>query len=486
MTISQDSAAPSVVRNAAEGKHAESNRPPKLGRKQNRATLGRRTMHGVTPSISLDDVLITTELRRRVSRRSHLGGAASALQELAQQVEKRPADVLPSFVEIARKLCKAGSAGVSVYEPQPDNAGIFRWHALTGKAAPFGGETTPRDFSPCGICLDKAEAILMDRPGRLYDWLNLPNLPVAEALLVPLFVAGPKPFGTLWLMSHDDKRFDWGDALALSEMATFLNLALSMIADIEDKNAALQQAEAALHQSSKLVALGQLTGGIAHDFNNLLTVLGGQLELIKERARDDKIKRIAERGIKAAFRGEKLVQQVLSFARRQPLRLDLIDVEIVVDEIVDYLRLMAGSLNVNKQIAENLWPLRADQDQLLLAILNIGINARDAMMAGGGVLTIDVRNAALQNGPDDDGLTGDFIALAISDTGAGMSAETLGRVFEPFFTTKAEGQGTGLGLSMVAGFAKQSGGTAHINSEIGRGTSVTIYLPRTPTDLAVS
>jgi two-component system, NtrC family, sensor kinase len=120
---------------------------------------------------------------------------------------------------------------------------------------------------------------------------------------------------------------------------------------------------------------------------------------------------------------------------------------------------------------------------LLLAILNIAINARDAMMPEGGVLTIDVWNAALQNGSDEDGLTGDFVAVAISDTGAGMSAEILQCAFEPFFTTKGEGLGTGLGLSMVAGFAKQSGGTAHINSEIGRGTSVTIYLPRTTTDL---
>jgi GAF domain len=259
---------------------------------------GRRTAHGRTPLISLDDVLITSELRKRGQRRSHLRGAAVALQGLAQQIEECPSDVLPRFVDLARELCRAGSAGISVYEPQPDGPGIFRWSSLTGKALPFGGETTPRDFSPCGMCLDKAEPILMDRPGRYYDWLNLPDLPVAEALLVPLFVAGRKPFGTLWLMAHDGKRFDQGDALALSEMATVLNLALSMIADIAGKDAALKQAEAALHQSSKLSALGQLAGGIAHDLNNLLIVLSGNLELIKDRTQDDKLKVMAERGIR--------------------------------------------------------------------------------------------------------------------------------------------------------------------------------------------
>ena len=430
----------------------------------------------VMPSISLDDVLITSALRKRGQRRSHLHRAASALHELAQQVEKRPSDVLPRLVELAREHCGAGSAGISVYEPRPDSAGIFRWNSLTGKAAPFSGETTPRDFSPCGMCLDLAETILMDRPGRYYDWFNLPDLPVVEALLVPLFVAGGKPFGTLWLMSHDDKRFDRGDALLLSQLATLLGIALNMITDAADKDAALGQAEAALHQSFKLAALGHRAAEIAHDFNNLLTVVGGQLELIRERTQDDQIKQLADRGLNTAFRGERLVQQILSFARRQPLRLDLIDVEKVADNIVDMLRQMAGSLSVKRQIADDLWPLRADQDQLGLAILNIALNARDAMPKGG-VLTIDVRNAVLRNAPDDDGLNGDFVAIAISDTGGGMSAETLARAFEPFFTTKQDGLGTGLGLSMVAGFAKQSGGTARISSEVGRGTSVTIYLP---------
>lgn len=302
---SRDSTSSTVAHDKTQAKRARSNRASLTG--------SRRVMRCVTSSISLDDVLITSELRKRGQRRSHQRRTAAALQELAKQVEKRPSDVLPRFVELAMEICEAGSAGISVYEPRSDSAGNFRWSSLTGKAAPFGGETTPRDFSPCGMCLDKAEPILMDRPGRYYDWLNIPDLPVAEALLVPLFVANRKPFGTLWLMSHNDKRFDRSDALALSEMATVLNLALSMISDIARKDATLEQAEAALQQSSKLAALGQLAGGIAHDLNNLLTVLSGQLELIKDRTQDDQLKRMAERGIKAAFRGEKLVQQVLSF-----------------------------------------------------------------------------------------------------------------------------------------------------------------------------
>jgi signal transduction histidine kinase len=165
------------------------------------------------------------------------------------------------------------------------------------------------------------------------------------------------------------------------------------------------------------------------------------------------------------------------FARRQSHSPDLIDVEKFVYDLVDMLRQMASSLNVKTQIADSLWPPRADQDQLMRSIVNIAIDARDAML-NGGVLTIDVRNAALRNGPDDDVLTGDFIAFAISDTGVGMEAETLQHAFEAFFTTKSEGMGWGLGLNMVAGFIKQWGGAVRINSEIGCGTSVTISLPR--------
>jgi signal transduction histidine kinase len=437
---------------------------------------GRHTK-AVTPSIGLDDVLISSQLRQRGQRSSQLDLAASALHELALQVEHGPTDLLPRLVELARQHCGAGSAGISVYEPKPDGPGIFRWNSLTGRATPYSGETTPRDFSPCGVCLDKGETILMDRPGRYYDWLNIPDLPVVEALLVPLYLAGQKQFGTLWLMAHDDRKFDQGDALMMEEMATLLRVALSMMSELAGEKVALAKADADLHQSSKMAALGRLTGGIAHDFNNLLTVVSRQLEHIKDRVGDDRLKQRAESGYKAALRAEKLVQQILSFARRQSLHVEVIDIEALLDEILDMLRQMASSLTVVTRVAGDLWPLRADQDQLMLSIFNIAINARDAMPEGGD-FTIDVRNAVLRNGPADDGLSGDFVAIALSDTGEGMSPDTLAHAFEPFFTTKEVNAGTGLGLNMVAGFAKQSGGTARIVSEVGRGTTVTLYFPR--------
>ncbi len=427
--------------------------------------------------LTVDDLLITSELEKRPKRRLQDRETGSALEELSRQISEHPSEVLSRFVELARQLCGGGSAGISVYESQPEGAGVFRWHALTGKAAPFNGQTTPRDFSPCGICLDKAEVILMDRPGRYYDWLNLPDVPLTEALLVPLLIRGKVPFGTLWVMSHDERQFDSADAQALRGMASVACLAIGLISDITDQKALVEQAK---QQATKMETLGQLTGGIAHDFNNLLTVLSGQLELISMRVQDDTIRKMVERGLKSAARGEKLVQHLMAFARRKPLRAEVIEPVAILTDIVEMLTRSFITLDVNSQIADDLWPVLVDQNQLESAILNLAINARDAMHERGR-LTVEARNVHLQNGPDDQGLTGDFLALAVSDTGPGMSPDILEKAFEPFFTTKGVGVGTGLGLSMVYDFATQSSGTAQIRSVVGKGTTITIYLPRAMT-----
>ena len=186
--------------------------------------------------LTVDDLLVTGELERRRPRpRAPDRATVSALQVLSRDIAKNPTDALPRLVGLAQELCGGGSAGISVYEPQPEGAGIFRWTALTGRAAQFNGETTPRDFSPCGICLDRAEIIVMDRPARLYGWLDLPGLPLTEAILVPLFVNGVDQFGTLWDMSHDEHQFDSEDARILGDMASVVGLALSLISGIEDK-----------------------------------------------------------------------------------------------------------------------------------------------------------------------------------------------------------------------------------------------------------
>jgi DNA-binding CsgD family transcriptional regulator len=167
------------------------------------------------------------------------------------------------------QLCGGGSAGISVYEPQPGSAGIFRWAALRGRARRFNGETTPRDFSPCGICLDRDEIILMDRPGRLYGWLNLPGLPLAEALLVPLLIRGKAQFGTLWIMSHDEHKFDREDARVVADMASVVGLALGYLSDIAENETRLRQVEAALENSTKKQPFGDLAIEIASDFHSI-------------------------------------------------------------------------------------------------------------------------------------------------------------------------------------------------------------------------
>ena len=299
---------------------------------------------------------------------------------------------------------------------------------MTGKAAQFDGETTPRDFSPCGICLDRAEIILMDRPGRYYDWLNLPDLPLTEAILVPLFVNGIDPFGTLWVMSHDEHQFDSGYARVLADMASVVGLALSLLSGIADKEALASQAK---YQATKLEALGQLTGGIAHDFNNLLAVISGQLQLIKSRVDEKRLMAMVDRGLGSVSHGEKLVQHLMSFARQQPLHREIINLSAILPDIVEMLSGAFPKIAVNSQIAGDLWPLYADRNLLESAILNLAFNARDAM-SGTGTLTVSAQNGRSErdapNGP-----AGDLIAITVADTWHTNDAQSAGASIRSVF-----------------------------------------------------
>jgi two-component system NtrC family sensor kinase len=226
-------------------------------------------------------------------------------------------------------------------------------------------------------------------------------------------------------------------------------------------------------------AIGQLTGGIAHDFNNLLTVVNGNAALLQDKAADDVVARRAAAIIRAAEQGQRLTRQLLAFSRRQTLRPEAVDLHQRTREIGELLsRSLREDIQVTVEIPENLWPVTVDPAEFELALLNVGVNARDAMPKGGR-FRVEARNLSFGAGDAaGEGLTGDFVALRLSDTGTGMAAEVMAHAFEPFFTTKGVGLGSGLGLSQVYGFAKQSGGVALINSELGKGTAITLYLPR--------
>ena len=250
------------------------------------------------------------------------------------------------------------------------------------------------------------------------------------------------------------------------------------VQDITDQVKTQEQ----LRQSSKMEAVGQLTGGIAHDFNNLLAVMLGNLELIRDCvAAGDPVHEMVARGVSATERGAALTTRLLAFSRKQTLLPTDLDLNRLVAGMTDLLRRTLGeTIQIKSAAAENLWLCLADQAQLENALLNLAINARDAMPVGGR-LTVETANISLDDeyaAAQAEVAPGDYVMLGVSDTGTGIAKDMLKHVFEPFYTTKDVGRGTGLGLSMVHGFAKQSGGNVTIYSEPGAGTTVKLYLPR--------
>jgi PAS domain S-box-containing protein len=253
----------------------------------------------------------------------------------------------------------------------------------------------------------------------------------------------------------------------------------------------LKATEEALLQSQKMEAVGQLTGGIAHDFNNLLTGIVGSLDLLQTRlnqGRTENVARYINAAMTSANRAAALTHRLLAFARRQPLIPKSVDANQLVVSLEDLLRRTIGE-TIDLEIAapDDLWCTLCDPNQLESALLNLAINARDAM-PDGGKLTIATANARIAGLTADTPalLPGDYICIEVTDSGVGMSAEVAARAFDPFFTTKPIGQGTGLGLSMIYGFARQSNGHVTIDSRLGRGTSIKLYLPRHHGDIAAS
>lgn len=277
-------------------------------------------------------------------------------------------------------------------------------------------------------------------------------------------------------LRHKDGSYRWINWTAFPEGNVFYGVGR----DVTQR----KHLEDLLRQSQKMEAIGQLTGGLAHDFNNLLTGIMGGMNMVRSRiaaGRINELDRLIDMSIASAERAAALTHRLLAFSRRQSLDSRAVDVNALIASMEDLLRRTLGErISITLVLSDDAWLIIGDDNQLENAILNLAINARDAM-ADGGRLTISTRNATLGAGfgvAQTDLKPGDYLKIEIADTGSGMTAEVLSKAFEPFFTTKPIGHGTGLGLSMVYGFAQQSNGRADIESELGVGTTVSLYLPR--------
>ncbi len=277
--------------------------------------------------------------------------------------------------------------------------------------------------------------------------------------------------------------------LAVGELPQGGNQAfLGIIRDLTERHEAEKQREQ-LRQAQKMEAVGQLTGGLAHDFNNLLAIIVGNLDLLREIRQDDPVtEELVRDALESALRGADLTRRLLAFARRQPLQPERADINEVIGDIVKLLaRTLGENIAIELTLSPTAWAVQIDRTQFEAVITNLATNARDAMPRGGSLL-IATRNAHVDEtyaAAHGEVSTGDYVVIEVSDSGSGMSPDTVARIFEPFFTTKGQGKGTGLGLSMVFGFMKQSGGHITVYSEPGNGTTFRLFLPRLEAALIV-
>ena len=366
-------------------------------------------------------------------------------------------------------------------------------------AAIDGLEIGP-DVGSCGTAAYTGQAVFVTDIATDEKWKDYRDLAAAHGLAacwsIPIVSGTGQVLGT-FAMYHGEPREPVAGDLELVDLIT---RSASIVISRKQAESALRElnetlearvvqeigerraAEVALQQAQKMESIGKLTGGVAHDFNNLLQIISGNLQLLQaELPPNPKSERRITNAMAGVQRGAKLASQLLAFGRRQPLEPKVVNIGRLVAGMEDLIRRSIGEgIEMETVVSPNLWNAFADPTQVENAILNLAINARDAM-DGIGKLTIEVKNAHLDVGystQNPEVEAGQYVMLAVSDTGSGMSAELIERVFEPFFTTKAEGKGSGLGLSMVYGFTKQSGGHVKIYSEVGEGTTVRLYLPR--------
>ncbi|MBU6266120.1 MAG: PAS domain-containing protein [Sphingomonadales bacterium] len=431
-------------------------------------------------------------------RRDRMRAALVELSDVVRDIED-PADVSFAASRIIGETLDVSRAGYGLIDPAAETITIERdWNAPG--IASLAGTLHFRDYGSYIENLKRGEDVIIPDARldpRTVDGASALKAISAEAVVnMPLTEHGG--LVALLYLNHATAR-EWRDdeiafvrevaertRIATERRRAELELralAASLEQQVADRTAELLAAEEALRQSQKMEAVGQLTGGLAHDFNNLLTGISGSMEMLQVRLAQGRVSE-ADRYVTAAQgaarRAAALTHRLLAFSRRQTLAPVPTDANALIGGMADLIQRTVGpGIAVETIQATGLWPILVDQSQLENSLLNLCINARDAMPEGGR-LTIETGNRWLDRraAAERDMEPGQYVSLCVSDTGTGMSAETIAKAFDPFFTTKPIGLGTGLGLSMIYGFAKQSGGQTRIYSEVGDGTMVCIYLPR--------
>jgi signal transduction histidine kinase/DNA-binding response OmpR family regulator len=319
-------------------------------------------------------------------------------------------------------------------------------------------------------------------PGPTYSAVGVPVLrgDLWEATLFVNARTGREWFPDEVALIEEVAQLTWDAVERARAIQTLRSLNETLEERIASRSRELLDAEEQLRQAQKMEAVGQLTGGIAHDFNNLLTGIIGGINVVRSRiakGKMDDVARFMDEVVNSAHRAASLTHRLLAFSRRQTLNFKAVDVNAMVQSLLELFRRSVGeNIELSIEPGAALWPARTDTNQLETALLNLILNARDAMPKGGGIV-ISTENVTVPKSRAE--LTaGDYVVMHVTDTGAGMAKDVVDRVFDPFFTTKPMGQGTGLGLSMVYGFAKQSGGAVEVESEVGKGTTVSIFMPR--------
>ncbi len=425
--------------------------------------------HAVPRRWSEDDLAFIREVAQRTRTATERARVTAELRQINAQLERRVAEALAEQ-RILADIVESTDAFVQVVDLD------FNWLAINRSSA--------AEF----------ERIFGVRPKAGENMLTLlQHLPTEQAAVRQVWDRALT--GEAFTQVDDfgdpdlDRRYYEMKFSPLHDAAGARIGAYQFVFDVTQRlrdQARLQEAEGQLRQAQKMEAVGQLTGGVAHDFNNMLAVVSGSLQLLDRRmgADDFREKRLISSAMEASKRAGNLTQRLLAFSRQQPLQPEVIDPNKLVLGMSELFRHSLGAeIQLETVLAGGLWRINADQNQLESVLLNLAVNARDAMAGngGGGRLTIETSNAHLDQkyvSREPGIVAGQYVLIGVTDTGTGMPADVIAKAFDPFFTTKAVGKGTGLGLSQVYGFVKQSGGHVRIYSEVGEGTTVKIYLPR--------